>query len=241
MNRFDKLGTEESPATTQSKKNTEWNLVALPGALLWSSRMHHGLVSRQAREGGGRRGGERFFLCDLKQQTAAAFCRLLPVSLAYEEAKTLLWGKIDTSNYNLYYLLTILILTVTVTYRRKSSHCFDCVLCDRMKLCARLLLWVCVLHPNKSCNQPERLKPQELAATWQESSHNCFALVLKTKVIWTGNPKTFRHAWTSRNLPKKHHFLPWEFGSGSVSLATKCMTVVRPGGNFRAVKQNRVC
>lgn len=27
---------------------------------------------------------------------------------------------------------------------------------------------------------------------------------------------------------------PWELGSGRVSLATKCMTVVRPGGNFRA-------
>lgn len=53
MNIFDKLGTEESPATTQSK-NTEWNLVALPGALLRSSRMHHGLVSRQEMEGGGR-------------------------------------------------------------------------------------------------------------------------------------------------------------------------------------------
>lgn len=30
-------------------------------------------------------------------------------------------------------------------------------------------------------------------------------------------------------------FSPWEFGSGRVSLATKCMTVVRPGGSFRAL------
>lgn len=27
---------------------------------------------------------------------------------------------------------------------------------------------------------------------------------------------------------------PWELGSGRVSLATKCITVVRPGGSFRA-------
>lgn len=27
---------------------------------------------------------------------------------------------------------------------------------------------------------------------------------------------------------------PWELGSGRVSLATRCMTVVRPGGSFRA-------
>lgn len=31
--------------------------------------------------------------------------------------------------------------------------------------------------------------------------------------------------------------LPWELGSGRVSLATKCMTVILPGGNFRAVQQ----
>lgn len=34
---------------------------------------------------------------------------------------------------------------------------------------------------------------------------------------------------------------PWEFGSGSVSLATKCMTVVRPGGNFRAPSVTLPC
>lgn len=32
----------------------------------------------------------------------------------------------------------------------------------------------------------------------------------------------------------KNQVSPWELGSGRVSLATKCMTVVRPGGNFRA-------
>lgn len=33
---------------------------------------------------------------------------------------------------------------------------------------------------------------------------------------------------------------PWELGSGRVSLATKCMTVVRPGGNFRAATKKWV-
>lgn len=33
--------------------------------------------------------------------------------------------------------------------------------------------------------------------------------------------------------------LPWEFGSGSVSLATKCITVVFPRGSFKAGRQER--
>lgn len=33
--------------------------------------------------------------------------------------------------------------------------------------------------------------------------------------------------------------LPCELGSGRVSLATKCMTVVLPGGNFRAVQEKK--
>lgn len=31
------------------------------------------------------------------------------------------------------------------------------------------------------------------------------------------------------------HGLPWEFGSGNVSLATKCITVVLPKGSFNAM------
>jgi hypothetical protein len=39
---------------------------------------------------------------------------------------------------------------------------------------------------------------------------------------------------TRGGVKQKEKISPWELGSGRVSLATKCMTVVRPGGSFRA-------
>lgn len=50
---------------------------------------------------------------------------------------------------------------------------------------------------------------------------------------------TFRHALDVCKGTAKGtiELLPWELGSGSVSLATKCITVVRPGGNFRAIQE----
>lgn len=55
----------------------------------------------------------------------------------------------------------------------------------------------------------------------------------------------FRHFYNSRQQLLSVVFSlflwPWELGSGSVSLATKCMTVVRPGGSFKAPRVTLPC
>jgi len=58
------------------------------------------------------------------------------------------------------------------------------------------------------------------------------SLSLKQKVDVDGQAKDIQEL-----ARRKYQDLPWEFGSGSVSLATKCMTVVRLGGNFSAIQQ----
>lgn len=46
-------------------------------------------------------------------------------------------------------------------------------------------------------------------------------------------------AWDHVKMLRRHEikkWLPWEFGSGNVSLATKCITVVFPWGSFNAAR-----
>lgn len=63
-------------------------------------------------------------------------------------------------------------------------------------------------------------------------------LSLKQKVVVDKQAKDIQPCLEQWELARGiYQHLPWEFGSGSVSLATKCMTVVRPGGNFRAIQQ----
>lgn len=51
-------------------------------------------------------------------------------------------------------------------------------------------------------------------------------------------PDSYVMGWVDllemRRQNEMEGFSPWELGSGRVSLATKCMTVVRPGGSFKA-------
>lgn len=69
--------------------------------------------------------------------------------------------------------------------------------------------------------QPTGTKPQYGSLFWRDTLFyiHIFCSILKG---FTGSSG------------QKERVLPWELGSGSVSLATKCMTVVRPGGSFRA-------
>lgn len=63
-------------------------------------------------------------------------------------------------------------------------------------------------------------------------------LSLKTKRDVDGQAKDIQPCLEQRELARGiYQHLPWELGSGRVSLATKCMTVVRPGGNFSAIRQ----
>lgn len=63
-------------------------------------------------------------------------------------------------------------------------------------------------------------------------------LSLKQKVDVDRQAKDIQPCLEQQELARGiYQHLPWEFGSGSVSLATKCMTVVRPGGNFSAIQQ----
>lgn len=56
-------------------------------------------------------------------------------------------------------------------------------------------------------------------------------------------PDSYVMGWVDllemRRQNEMEGFSPWELGSGRVSLATKCMTVVRPGGSFKALKTKR--
>lgn len=101
------------------------------------------------------------------------------------------------------------------------------------KKCFFLMFAFFKLKSNNKCSFNFRLFPKCLIIYLTSSIHKLWKLPFPQKV-----QEKRSCSWTPVSVAQVSAFpaqgLPWEFGSGNVSLATKCITVVLPKGSFNA-------